>query len=100
MNLLSEPTELEGGDGTSSLTTRDEQVQSKDTAITSGEEGGAVKVDWENLVRTQKRKIENSQGPEFVNGWKRGERISLTCRRNAGKVKDLGGLLSRVGGKK
>ncbi|GAA5996625.1 hypothetical protein JCM5350_007558 [Sporobolomyces pararoseus] len=100
LNLLSEPTELEGGDVTSTLNSRDEPFQSKDTAITSGEEGGGAKIDWENLVKTQKRKIENFQGPEFVNGWKRGKRISLTCRRNAGKVKDLGGLLSRVGGKK
>ncbi|GAA5966183.1 hypothetical protein JCM3765_006077 [Sporobolomyces pararoseus] len=96
LNLLSESTELETGSST--LTIRDQVARSEDETASVAKEGGAT--DWENLVKTQRRKIENSEGVEFVNGWKRGKRVSLTCRRNAGKVKDLGGLLSRVGGKK
>ncbi|GAA6018031.1 hypothetical protein JCM11491_000038 [Sporobolomyces phaffii] len=46
-------------------------------------------VDWVKRVGDARRRIE-------VEGWARSKRVSLTCRRARGKVRDLGGLLSKV----
>lgn len=46
------------------------------------------------VVREMRKKMESSEG------WRRGKRISLTCRRAAGKVRDLSGLLGKMKGRK
>jgi hypothetical protein len=51
------------------------------------------KDDWNNRVQLQRQRIEER------GGWPRSKRVSLTCRRVNGKVRGLGGLLGRVGGK-
>ncbi|GAA5911907.1 uncharacterized protein JCM6883_000728 [Sporobolomyces salmoneus] len=52
-----------------------------------------TQVEWIARVKEQKRTIEEG------NGWKRSKRVSLTCRRVTGKVRDLSGLLGSKGKK-
>jgi len=69
-------------------------------SVISEEEGeekegkGETEEEKKKLVREMKKKMEEREG------WRREKRISLTCRRTAGKVRDLNGLLGKMKGRK
>jgi len=69
-------------------------------SVISEEEGeekegkGETEEEKKKLVREMRKKMESMEG------WKRDKRISLTCRRAAGKVRDLSGLLGKMKGRK
>lgn len=51
-----------------------------------------------NVLSRYRRKLELDH--DGGGGWRRDKRVSLTCRRVKGKVRDLNGLLSTLSGKK
>jgi len=58
------------------------------------EERGETVEEKKKAIREMRKMLENSEG------WRRDKRISLTCRRAAGKVRDLSGLLGKMKGRK
>lgn len=95
LDLLSESSEprRQINDETSAVSTIAPKASTGDSLTNEEEEDKEDKGDksWAERVKEAKSRIERD------GGWKRDKRVSLTCRRAAGKVRDLGGLLSRVG---
>ncbi|GAA5834195.1 hypothetical protein JCM5353_006947 [Sporobolomyces roseus] len=62
--------------------------------VSEKEERGETVEEKRKAIREMRKMLESSEG------WRRDKRISLTCRRAAGKVRDLSGLLGKMKGRK